>query len=327
MADSVETPEPAEQGMSLVPVPATKGFAEASRATLAFLQDRIPFGLWVITRKVGKSWLVLQVEDRGYSIAAGSVLHWSDTLCERMVEGLGPNVAPRVADIPAYAAAPMGQVMPIGAYIGVPLELPDGTLFGTLCGLDAEPKPDLIEGHLPMLRLVAQLLSTIAGAQITRDEQDRAAVRAWSPAETDGLTGLLNRRGWDRYAARAEEHCLALGSQCAAIRLELDGLQELRVSRPAAADELLQRAAQALLTATRGKDAVARLEGDELGVLVVGLAEPGIRMVADRIQTMLTRAGTTATIGVRMRKMGNSVDDTIAGADRAMVARKSVVSR
>lgn len=304
------------------------GFAEASTSTLNFLRQHIPFGLWCLTRKIGNSWLVLHVDDRAYNIAAGSVLHWADTICERMVDGLGPNIANDVSAVPAYKDAPMGQVMPIGAYIGVPITLADGTLFGTLCGLDTAARADSLHGELALIQLLGDLLGNVATSQIARDEQDRANVRARQPVDTDLATGLLNRSAWDRYVRKAEAHCRALGSPCAAICLELDELQPINFSRAnPEEDDLLKRTGRALQAATRGNDAVARLDGSEFGVLIVGLPEAGVRGVADRIQYGLQAAGISASYGVRMRRVGASIDDAIVGADAAMQFQKANLFR
>ncbi len=305
---------------------ALHGFSEASRGVLTFLHQHLPMGLWCVTRKNGHSWLVLHVDDRAYSIAGGSVLHWSDTLCERMVGGSGPNIAPDVGQVPSYRDAPMRQVMPIGAYVGLPVTLADGTLFGTLCGLDAAPQADTVIAELPLLRLLVDLLANVAAAQLARDEQDRANVRARAPVDTDHATGLLNRAAWDRYVRKAEAHCRALGSPCAAICLELDELQPLTSSR-IDDEDLLKRTGRALSAATRGNDAVARLEGSEFGVLIVGLPESGVRTVAERIQTGLANAGISASSGVRMRRVGTSIDDAILGADAAMHFQKASMFR
>jgi hypothetical protein len=68
--------------------------------------------------------------DGNYRMATGSVLSWPDSLCVQMVGGHGPLVAPRTADVPAYAAI-TGRSH-YQAYVAVPLLQPNGELFGTL---------------------------------------------------------------------------------------------------------------------------------------------------------------------------------------------------
>jgi GAF domain-containing protein len=116
-------------------------FTAASGAVLELLRDRFGFALWTITRAAGEDWILLSVQDEGYGIRSGDVFRWSDSMCSRMVAGLGPNVAGDVSLIPAYAEAPITGQLDIGAYIGVPLTRPDGTVFGTMCAIDPAPCP------------------------------------------------------------------------------------------------------------------------------------------------------------------------------------------
>ena len=109
---------------------------------------------------------------------------------------MGPCIAPRADDIASYAQAPIGQQVPIGAYVGVPLQWKDGRLFGTMCAIHPQPRPDSISQKLHLVELCARLLSSILQAEIRADEQQRLAERAKLEAMTDELTGLYNRRGW-----------------------------------------------------------------------------------------------------------------------------------
>ena len=107
-----------------------ESFEKASRSVLSLLHQRLGFDLWMMTRTDGQDWIVLQVEDHGYKVKEGSVFRWADSFCSQMVLGLGPRVAPCAQEIPTYAAAPIGQQVAIGAYIGVPIQNSDGSLFG-----------------------------------------------------------------------------------------------------------------------------------------------------------------------------------------------------
>jgi GAF domain-containing protein len=143
-----------------------EGFKHASEQVLTFLQNRHRVGLWMVTRTVGESWVALTTLDRGYGVVDGDLFRWSDSICSRMVRGEGPRVAPDVAVVPAYATAPIVRQLHIGAYVGVPLVGPDGSLFGTLCGIDPLPRPDTIVDDQPLFELQARLLSTILAAEL-----------------------------------------------------------------------------------------------------------------------------------------------------------------
>ena len=111
-------------------------FEHAGREVLEFLRRRFGFGLWMVTRVEGDDCIVLQSVDHSYGIGPGRVFRWADSLCSRMIAGDGPRVAPDTEQVSAYVTAPVSQELPVRAYIGVPLSLPDGTLFGSLCAID-----------------------------------------------------------------------------------------------------------------------------------------------------------------------------------------------
>lgn len=173
------------------------GFESASRAVLGFLQARIEMGLWMITRTEGADWIVLQADGSGYGIQSGDVFSWADSICSRMVAGDGPRVAPRLADVPAYAEAPVNQQADIGAYIGVPMRQNDGSLFGTLCAIDPHVRAESLTQELPLIELCGRLLGTLLSSELKTVEQQRILERSRREAITDGLTGTLNRHGWE----------------------------------------------------------------------------------------------------------------------------------
>jgi len=69
--------------------------------------------------------------------------------------------------------SPIAEQLPIGAYIGIPLQRPDGSLFGTLCALHPEPMPETILAEKPMLELLARLLSAQVGLDLLQAELAR----------------------------------------------------------------------------------------------------------------------------------------------------------
>ena len=173
-------------------------FADASRAVLAHLQGTYAMGLWMVTRTTGEDWVVLHAEDTAYDVTDGALFRWSDSFCSRMVLDEGPRVAPDAAAVAAYAEAPIGKQVPIGAYVGVPLELADGSLFGTLCAIDPQRRDESLAVAGREAALLGRLLSTILEHELDADEQLKRAEAAERDAEVDALTGLLNLRAWER---------------------------------------------------------------------------------------------------------------------------------
>jgi len=224
-------------------------FAGASREVLSFLHQRVGMDLWMVGRADNDDWVVLAAEDHAYGVKEGDVFRWNDSFCSRMVREEGPRVAPRVAEVPAYAGLPFTRQVPIGAYVGVPLVDGDGRLFGTLCGLNRQPMPSSLVEEQAMVEVLADMLSGLLSAELHTTALARLTGNARVDALADPLTGLANRRGWELALAAEEERCRRYGASACVVAIELDGMKG-----PAArevCDAVLVRAAQALRQTVR----------------------------------------------------------------------------
>ena len=294
-------------------------FQVTAAEVLKFLHQNIGFSLWTVTRAEGNDWIVLQSEDHGYGIKKGDVYRWSDTLCSQMVQNRGPHVAPRVTDVPAYAEAPLAGELGIGAYVGLPLIGPDGTLFGTLCGIDPEPQAVPLVQQQPQLELMARMLSTILGAELRVEAETRRAEFAEERAETDSLTGVFNRRGWDRFLQTEEARCRRYGHTASVFSIDLDHLKQVNDNfGHNTGDALLIAAAEALSGSTRECDVVARVGGDEFAILAVHCDQTTTDDIVDRLNDSLSKGNVRASIGVASREATKSLQDAWEQADRNM---------
>src|SRR5690349_4124472 len=140
-------------------------FAAASLAAVEHLQAEHGMGLWMVTRTTGEDWVVLEAADTAYDVGPGALFRWSDSFCSRMVRGEGPTAAPDASAVPAYAEAPIGRQVDIGSYVGVPLTLADGSLFGTLCAIDPQPQDERVEAAARAAALLGRMLSTILSTE------------------------------------------------------------------------------------------------------------------------------------------------------------------
>ena len=91
-----------------------------------------------------------------------------------MVDGRVANAVPDTAAEPEVASLPATEAAGIGAYVGVPLRLPDGRLYGALCCIDRDAQPHLGEADVRLLHMLARLV----GEQLDEMESARAAERA-----------------------------------------------------------------------------------------------------------------------------------------------------
>jgi diguanylate cyclase (GGDEF)-like protein len=315
-----QLPQPSE---NMIPLSAYTNFHAASTEVLDYLHLRLGFRLWMVTRTESSDWIVLNANDHGYNVENGDVFRWTDSFCSRMVQGYGPRVAPRSDEVPAYAAAPIGQQVPIGAYVGVPLTRSNGDLFGTLCAIDPHPMPDEITKELPLIEMMARLLTTILENELKAQEEFRRAERASAEAMTDRLTGLYNRRGWEELVATEDHRCQRYGHPASVLSIDLDGLKTVNDEEGhVQGDALLCRAAGALMSVKRESDVAARLGGDEFAILAVECDLDGSRALKKRLEKALREAGVSASIGMSMRHASGTLADAFEKADQKMYVCK-----
>ncbi|HWQ95394.1 MAG TPA: sensor domain-containing diguanylate cyclase [Gammaproteobacteria bacterium] len=298
-------------------------FETSGRAVLAFLHRRLGFDLWMVTRTEGDDWIVLQSEDHGYGVAPGTIFRWADSFCSEMVKGNGPRIAPRSDAVPAYAAAPIGRQVQIKAYVGLPLTRADGSLFGTLCAIHPSSQPESIVGEQELVEMLGAMLSTILQVELRATEEARRSERLQSEALIDALTGVYNRRGWDRLLVSEEDRCRRYGHPAAILMIDLDELKLVNDTQGhAAGDALIARAGSALRQTARSLDIVARLGGDEFGVLSVECDRAGGEALLKRVRTALADANVKASIGFAMRAPSTGLKGAWEIADQLMYEEK-----
>jgi len=151
-------------------------------------------------------------------------------------------------------------------------------------------------------------------------------------ATTDELTGLLNRRGFQRLAVEEMRRAQSRLRTLTLIYVDVDGLKALNDrAGHEAGDALLVETAALLRTAFRAGDVVARLGGDEFAVLTRGFHGDTevIRRRIDQVGEALRRSGVqtqsiSLSTGVVLVNPGmeSDLDEWLARADHAMYAQK-----
>lgn len=307
--------------ISLQPVlPSFAGFREAAQACLSMLRERTGVGAWYFTRKDGEDWLILAASDERYGLRSGDALKWQDSICSRMVR-TGPCVVPDVSRSPEHAQARIVE-RGVGAYLGVPVQLDHGAI-GTLCAIDPQPVPVDVGRWLPVVELVAQMLSTLWCHDVALKETQRRAERAELEAMTDPMTGVYNRRGWRELLTLEEQRCRDEHTTAGVVVVDLDRLKQTNDSQGhSAGDALIERAARAIGASVRAVDVVARLGGDEFVVLVLDVGPLELARQAARIEEALRGAGVAATLGYSWRGPNRNLGETYREADLLMLDAK-----
>jgi diguanylate cyclase len=298
-------------------------FEDACEAVLRCLEDTVGLTSWMVTRTTGNDWIVLAARDRQYGIRAGQVFRWDDSMCYHMVRG-APRIAADANEVPQYASAPIGRLLPIRAYIGVPLVRSDGSMFGTLCAIDPSPRDETVVRQLPLVETMARVIATMLDWDLNLQQRQRELETTRLAAATDELTGALNRAGWNAVIRAEEERARRYGHAVSIAVFDLDGLKQLNDSEGhEAGDDLLRRASGTLRHALRAIDVVARTGGDEFAVLLPETAAAEATPLLGRVTAAFTAAGIRISAGLATWDRQSSLPATMKSADQAMYRAKS----
>jgi len=150
-------------------------------------------------------------------------------------------------------------------------------------------------------------------------------------ASTDELTGLPNRRWFDRELRRAIDHARVAGDELALLVIDLDHFKELNDTLGHhAGDRVLAQLGPRIRTALRSGDQVARLGGDEFAVVLPGegAAEGAGERIAAALSERFSVEGIdlqiAASIGVALfPHHGDDAETLLQRADVAMYQAKA----
>jgi diguanylate cyclase (GGDEF)-like protein len=194
-----------------------------------------------------------------------------------------------------------------------------------LADLLKELTPIPIPDNLPILGFTVLFLSA-ARSLNDRFERDHDASRR------DPLTGLHNRRslldGWEDAVHRARRS----GKPVSVVLADIDHFKSINDTRGhAGGDAALLAVAQALRSALRAQDVVARWGGEEFMLLLPDTDIAGARRVAESARAAIEslrveHAGAgfevTLSLGAAEHQMDRTLDQTIADADAALYQAK-----
>src|SRR5215467_12322198 len=107
-------------------------------------------------------------------------------------------------------------------------------------------------------------------------------------AFTDHLTGLANRRRFERQLEREVGRVERFGHPFTLLMLDIDNFKKLNDTfGHDAGDEAIRRLSKVLCEGTRGIDLAARIGGEEFAVLLVETSKDGGFEVAERLRTAI----------------------------------------
>jgi EAL domain-containing protein (putative c-di-GMP-specific phosphodiesterase class I) len=164
--------------ISTKPVPNLEGLSELARLSLDGSNEGIERILSLARAALDMDVAILGAFDGDFVVEAvdgdnewfdlevGSRLPAAQTYCRRMTQGELPHLIHDAAADDRTADLPLTREAGIGAYIGAPIRLWDGTLYGTLCCLSRSAEPSLNDRDVRFLRVLAEIVAD----QIDREQ-------------------------------------------------------------------------------------------------------------------------------------------------------------
>jgi diguanylate cyclase (GGDEF)-like protein len=151
-------------------------------------------------------------------------------------------------------------------------------------------------------------------------------------ADSDTLTPLPNRRAFTRELARVVRGVARYGTPAAVMFVDVDALKSINDTRGHfAGDAAIIHIARVLSDAVRATDIVARIGGDEFGLLLDHLDEAAAAAKADNLLAAVEAnplhldgqaVPLRLSIGLAMIRSDDSTDAIMARADASMYAAK-----
>ncbi|MBR7800647.1 GGDEF domain-containing protein [Undibacterium fentianense] len=152
-------------------------------------------------------------------------------------------------------------------------------------------------------------------------------------ATTDSLTGLLNRRSFEKQAQRELQYSKRTNLPVSLLVIDVDHFKRINdESGHLAGDEVLRQLAQLMTNAVRTNDYIARYGGEEFCILLPNTQSEQAHILAERIRILFSQLDIawhdkkltcTVSIGVTDSSAGiEEFESLLSTADQAMYAAK-----
>jgi two-component system, cell cycle response regulator len=175
---------------------------------------------------------------------------------------------------------------------------------------------------------------TLQSQMQTTQLQERN-VQLQREASVDGLTGLFNRRHFDKYIEEQFKLAVSNGTSISLLLLDLDKFKSVndRYGHPAG-DQVLRVLGKLLKTAARPQDLAVRYGGEEMCLVLPGTGRPVAAAIAESVRRAVATSPVpigkmplkiTASIGVATYEPGSLLKEAahlLKAADLAVYAAK-----
>lgn len=277
------------------------------------LKDKCALDLWMVTRVVDDDWIMLATTDNQYGVAPDNVKIWKDTICTRMANNNGPNIAPRVSQVEMYVDAPIVSQIPINCYIGYPLHDEEGKLIGTLCAID--PK----EGNEELYDYTAELIRQVFIIQcLLRQYNELSLLRGIIKNYPELLQKQISHESYSK----------AFNKLATQFKLELKQVGALlgfiiidkNIEKTTIYNLKKDIDVKIIEKSLRKQDAVCKLNDNRIIVLLPDTNNRELTKTVVKLFNVLNKEQVHVKIGAHLSKQNEAVEEALQHAQNRMIA-------
>ena len=183
---------------------------------------------------------------------------------------------------------------------------------------------------------LGQLQAEFDRSQGEVEQLSKQLSRMRQEVQTDALTGLANRRGFDTAIRALTEGAQKDGTDLTLLMIDIDLFKKVNDTYGHLfGDQVIRGVAEAIRSAIKGQDVGARYGGEEFAVLLPRTRADGGLAVAEQIRSLVERSrirrfnspesvgNITISIGVAQWTPGDSPERFVEQADAALYQSKS----
>jgi diguanylate cyclase (GGDEF)-like protein len=239
----------------------------------------------------------------------------SHSFCQHVVANGAPLVVEDARLDPVLCSNLAIIDLDVIAYAGFPIVSPTGHVFGSVCAIDSSPR-----SWQPLQLESLADIAVLVGSELERRDLVR---RLAIDARCDVLTGMANRRAWDEELPSALRRAERLGHPLSVVLIDLDHFKGYNdcYGHPAG-DAALREIGVRWRGQIRDIDLLARIGGEEFGLLLPGCDAESALEIVDRLRADIPE-GLTASAGIVAWAMPLTAERFVAEADRALYRAKS----
>lgn len=159
------------------------GSITAVRSILDVVCRTTGMGFSAVARVTEDRWIVCDVLDTiNFGLQPGGELKVQTTICHEIRQSGNAVVIDQVSTNPVYRGHPTPAQYGFESYISMPIIMPDGSFFGTLCAIDPRPAKVQTPEVIGMFKLFAELIAfhLDAHSKLARSEATLLTERAGS---------------------------------------------------------------------------------------------------------------------------------------------------